>query len=90
MIKFGTQWQLNPRTGQVERARTQAKSADQIFREVKARRHDLIRAHNITDDELKAIITKVMSGTRNVLYLAKGADMRRLRDISAYIVREYS
>jgi hypothetical protein len=65
-------------------------TANQIFKEVKLKRPDLIRIHAITDAELMDIITKVKSGWRNVLHLAPGENYARLRDISNYIVNNYT
>lgn len=85
MIRMG-RFDLDPRTGIVGMHKEPVKNADEIFREVKARRRDLIAAHTITDGEIKGIITKVKGGTRNTFYLAPD---RRLVDMAAYIVREY-
>jgi hypothetical protein len=81
---------LNPRTGRVELNRPEHKPVDEILREVKGHRRDLIRAHSITDEELRMLIIRIVSGTRNVQYLARGTDYARLKDLIAYIVREYS
>jgi hypothetical protein len=78
------------RTGRVVPMRQDPKTADEIFRDVKLKRCHLISAHNITDGELRELIRKIKSGTRNTMYLARGADYARLHDMAAFIVREYS
>lgn len=88
-IKIG-QYNYDPATGSLARHQREKKTPQQVFDEVKRKRHDLIRAHSIRDEELKELIKKVLSGTRNTAYLARGADYSRLRDIAAFIVREYS
>jgi hypothetical protein len=70
---------------------TERKNANQIFNEVKRCRQDLIRAHSVTDEELMLMIKRVMSGTRNLSYMVTPAkNFPRLKDLAAYIVREYS
>lgn len=89
-MKIDSRFHVN-RLGQVALTKQpHEKNVNEIFREVKARRQDLIRAHNITDLELRALITRIKSGIRNVTYLAVGEDWIRLHDIAAYIVREYT
>lgn len=88
MIRMG-KYQMNAR-GQVSLHEPEEKSADEILREVKRVRHDLISAHGITDDEHLELIKKIKGGTRNIRYLAVGEDYPRLKDVAAYIVREYN
>lgn len=83
-------FKYNHRIGQMEKVQTEHLTADEIFDRVKRGRRDLIRAYDITDDELKTLIRKILGGTRNTMYLAPGKDYQRLRDIAAYIVREHS
>lgn len=86
-----TRFAFNQRTCQMEQvARAPRPKTAKVLAEVKRRRHDLITAHTITDEELTVVIDKILGGTRNLRYLVDASTHARLADICTYIVRQYS
>lgn len=79
---------FNQRTGLPELVDDPKPSEDEVFWKVKRIFYMKIRVHEISDDEIREIIKRVISGTRNIHYLVKAGEIPRLRDIANYILRE--
>lgn len=83
-------FQVDCRTGQVRIKEQPKLTNDQIVKRVKQVHYRLVAAYNITDDELKTLVQKIMTGTRNLHYLTTAENHQRLKDVATYIIREFS
>lgn len=83
-------FEINCRTGQVGIKQEPKLTNDQIVKRVKQVHYRLVAAYKITDDELKTLVEKIMTGTRNLHYLTNKDNHMRLKDVATYIIREFS
>lgn len=84
-----TKFVLNRRTMQMEPEQQHRPSQQEVFRKVKRINNREISAHNVTDAEINELITKVLKGIRNVMYLLPGHEQhKRLIEIFHTINRE--
>jgi hypothetical protein len=81
---------IDCRKGQVVLQQPPKLTNEQIVKRVKEVHYRLVAAHKITDEELKTLVQKIMTGTRNLHYLTTPENHRRLTDVATYIIREFS
>ena len=75
-----TKFAYNPRTGQIEPQKEARPTANQVFAHVKRKMARDLTAIEMSDTELRALVTKIMAGTRNIMYLGKDFEQRRRID----------
>ncbi len=79
MTKFVLDRRLMQMVPEVNRTRP---TVAEVYRKVKRVNFNIIRSENITDDEINSLITKVMKGIRNTMYLfPDNVGHKRLRPI---------
>lgn len=83
-------FEIDCRTGGVRLKQEPKLTNEQIVKQVKQVHYRLVAAHKITDDELKTLVQKIMTGTRNLHYLTTQENHTRLKDVATYIIREFS
>ena len=83
-------FEINCRTGQVGIKQEPKLTNEQIVKRVQQVHYRLVAVHKITDDELKTLVQKIMTGTRNLHYLTNKDNHTRLKDVATYIIREFS
>jgi tRNA U55 pseudouridine synthase TruB len=65
-----------------------APTADEVFRKVKRVYQARLVHAGMTDEDVKEVIKKIASGTRNHRYLAPTGKLHERRDIISFIMRE--
>lgn len=84
-----TKFAYNPRTGLVEAVKEVRPNANQVFNHVKRQMARDIARIEMTDTELRNLVTKIMAGTRNIMYLASDFDERRRIDPIVRAINNY-
>lgn len=75
-----TKFAYSPRTGRIEIQKEALPNANQLFTQVKRQMHRDLQRIEMSDVELRTLVTKIMAGTRNIMYLANDFEARRRID----------
>jgi glutathione synthase/RimK-type ligase-like ATP-grasp enzyme len=84
-----TKFAFNPRTCQVEAVVPERPNANQVFKQVKSRMGRELERIEMSDTELRDLVTKMMAGTRNIMYLGRDYEERRRIDVIVRAINNF-